>query len=78
MGIILPSNYRQYKTIGGNGMKRRKKKMCKYANTGVVKVTSQKQLQTIKEALSTRSDEKKRVVQQPRFDSKLWTSKDKK
>lgn len=59
-------------------MKRRKKRMCKYANMDVVKVTTKEQLQIIKTVLSCNSTEKKADTQQPNFDSKLWPSEDKK
>ena len=52
--------------------------MCKYANVDVVKVTTQKQLQIIKTVLTSQSPEKKGETQQPNFDSKIWSSEDKK
>ena len=61
-------------------MSRRSKKMCKYANTGVVKVSTQKQVQIISRMLNSRNQSQqtpvKTSVSKTQFNANLWgTSK---
>ena len=57
-------------------MNRRSKKMCKYANTGIVKVSTQKQVQLIRRMLNFESQSQqtsaKTSVSKTQFNANLW------
>lgn len=57
-------------------MKRKSKKMCKYANTGVVKVSTQNQVKIITQVMNTKTTAPKKQSQRgtvkTEFNANLW------
>jgi len=57
-------------------MKRRSKKMCKYANTGVVKVSTPNQVKIITQVMNTKTTAPKNQSQRgtikTQFNANLW------